>query len=215
MDANGIDTANSTLWFSTLTAVLTILFLCTAPTAHAITLTFDELTQLPCTGDACSDLSVDNQYSGLGVTFSGAGLYSFAESNQLVTPPNGLSDVYGPGLSIRFSGTLPKAFSVYVSSSNEDSVGISVAGANGPLAALSTDGWNGSEENSTPYRDKQLVTFSGSEIARIDFASYYDRRGAIIIDNLKFGDTLSVPLPASAGLFAIALGGLIMRTRRS
>lgn len=187
--------------------------------AHAVLITFDDLVAPPCTPEFCESLVVDNQYAALGVTFAGTGLYSNPDAPQLVTSPQGLSDVYGPGMSIYFTGSLPTSVKMYVSSFNQDVVGATASGPNGFSRTVATDGWAGTEENSTPYSDKQVVEFAGGEIARIDLASFFDRRGAIVIDNLEFTRDISVPLPAAlpllaSGLSALGLAGLRGRNAR-
>lgn len=212
MDANGIKlTAPKTLpsiLFIAITGVLS----CTAQSAHAILITFDDLTEtMPCTVESCDPTPVINQYAALGVTFSGAGLYSYAPSPQLVTPPNGLNDFYGPGMSIYFTGPLPTTVSFYISSADQDAPSAFAVGPSGVVGNFQGDGWLGTEENSTPYHDKQLVTFAGGEISRIDLGAFYNRRGDVIIDNLEFS---SVPLPGGLSLFAGGLGYLLLRKRQ-
>lgn len=211
-DINHHDDINRISIVTLVFLALLLFLLGSSSAAHATLITFDELTQPPCDEFECLDGVVDNQYAALGVTFSGAGLYSFAASPQLVTPPNGVSDVYGPGMSIYFSGQLPTFVRLYVSSVNEDSVGIAAYGPGGAVGSVSTDGWRGTEENSTPYRDQQLITFSGSEISRLDLGTFYGRRGSLIIDNLEFS---AVPLPGGLMLFGSGIAAfLVWRTRQ-
>lgn len=190
-----------------------IILLLLGGTASATTslIDFDDLIQAPC-DDGCEPTWVNNQYASLGVTFIGAGLYNYSEASQIVSQPNAISDFYGPGMSINFTGNLPTTVQLYVSSFSGYSVAVLTYGADGkPMGGIDTDGWRGIEENSTPYRDQQLVAFSGAPISKIEILDFSGRRSAAVIDNLQFGNGASVPLPASLGLFASALSGLWLR----
>lgn len=187
-------------------------FINASANANTQLIDFDNLTQAPCTADSCDPTVVDNQYSALGVSFGGAGLFTDSAS-QIVSAPNALSDFYGPSMTIHFTGSLPTAISVYVSAFNQDAIFLTAYGESGQIGSATTDGWRGTPETSTPYRDRQLVTFSGiGAISQINLDSFFDRRGTLIIDNLQFGDQLNVPLPAALGLFASALSGLWLRS---
>lgn len=183
-----------------------------ASLANATLINFDDLP--PLVGDDPTEPTpVTNQYAALGVTFQYGAIH---DGDHVLSPPNGLSDFYGPGLEIYFSGVLPTYVSFYVSSSNEDSVGINASGPAGYVSSVETDGWRGTEENSTPYRDQQFVSFAGSEISRLSLGTYYNRRGALIIDDLTFThDVASVPEPSMLTLFAGGIGLLILRRRRA
>lgn len=212
MDANGNNPTTTQIFPSICFIAITGVLSCITPSAHATLISFDDLTEtMPCTVESCDPTPVVNQYATLGVTFSGAGLYSYAPSAQLVTPPNGLSDFYGPGMSINFTGALPTAVSFYISSVGEDAPAASAVGPGGAVGNFQGDGWLGTEENSTPYHDKQFVSFSGGEISHIELGAFYNRRGSVIIDNLEFS---SVPLPSGFSLLASGLGCLLLRKRQ-
>ncbi|HEY3700380.1 MAG TPA: hypothetical protein VGK97_13675 [Spongiibacteraceae bacterium] len=182
--------------------------------AHATLINFDELIQAPCTQESCDPTPVDNQYAALGVVFINAAVYQEAMAPQIVSPPNAISDWYGPGMQIHFTGTLPTTVSMYVSAVLQDSIYLTAYGLSGQIGSATTDGWRGTEETSTPYRDQQLITFSGiGAISQITLDSLFSRRGTLVIDNLEF--SASVPLPPALGLFASGLGFLFWRSRSS
>lgn len=213
MDTKGINLTAPKILPSILSIAITGVLSCTTQSAHAILITFDDLTEtLPCTVESCDPTPVINQYATLGVTFSGAALYSYAPSTQLATPPNGLNDFYGPGMSIYFTGSLPTTVSFYISSSDEDAPDALAVGPKGVVGNFQGNGWLGTEENSTPYHDKQFVSFAGSEISRIDLGAFYNRRGSVIIDNLEFSN---VPLPSGLSLLASGMGCLLLSRLRT
>jgi hypothetical protein len=68
---------------------------------------------------------------------------------------------------------------------------------------------------STPYRDQQLVTFSGAPISYLNIGSFYFRRGSLLIDDLMFtNDSTSVPEPAALSLLAAGWVLLMAQRRR-
>lgn len=191
-----------------------ILYCVAAVPAHATLINFDELIQAPCTQESCDPTPVDNQYAALGVMFINAAVYQEVTAPQIVSQPNAVSDWYGPGMQIHFTGALPTTVSMYVSAVLQDSIYLTAYGPGGQIGSATTDGWRGTEETSTPYRDQQLITFSGiGAISQINLDSFFSRRGTVVIDDLQFGNQANVPLPATLGLFVSGMGCLMLRAR--
>lgn len=196
--------------------------LTTALAANATTINFDNLSQPTCeageeTGGWCDPLYVTNQYAAQGVLFSGAALAVAADAAPVTSPPAFLTDFYGPGLDIFFTEPLlPTSVSMYVSAFNQDAVFIDAFGADGTLvSSFATDGWRGTDETSTEYRDKQLVSFSGFEISHLYLIELYSRRGSTSIDDLSFNrDSTSVPEPSMPVLIASGLGLIALARHR-
>ncbi|MDB6063610.1 MAG: hypothetical protein JWM78_3713 [Verrucomicrobiaceae bacterium] len=183
--------------------------------AHATLITFDDLTPAPCDELHCDALAVTDQYAAQGVIFSGAALESQDSGLTTTSPPNYLTDLYGPGLDIFFTGPkLPTFVSLYVSAFNQDAVYIDAFGPNGAVASWVTDGWQG-QDSDAPYRDNQLVTFSGAEISHLNLSEFYNRRGSTTIDNLSFSfDKASVPEPSSIALSMTGFALLLLNRRK-
>ena len=183
-----------------------------ASMASATLINFDDLP--PLVGDDPSEPTpVTNQYAALGVLFDTAAIAT--DVSGVRSAPNGITDFYGPDMRITFTGLLPTSLSMFVSSANQDSIFIDVFGADGLLGSIVTDGWRGTEEASTPYRDQQLVAFSGAPISYLNIGSFYFRRGSLLIDDLMFtNDSTSVPEPTTLSLFAAGLALLLVQRRR-
>ena len=183
-----------------------------ASMASATLINFDDLP--PLVGDDPSEPTpVTNQYAALGVLFDTAAIATDVPGVR--SGLNGITDFYGPDMQIRFTGSLPTSLSMFVSSANQDSIFIDVFGADGLLGSIATDGWRGTEEMSTPYRDQQLVTFSGAPISYLNIGSFYFRRGSLLIDDLMFtNDSTSVPEPAALSLLAAGWVLLMAQRRR-
>lgn len=174
--------------------------------AQATLIDFDDLTQLPCTDLECVPLAVTDQYAELGVTFGGAGLLNEPGSPAVQSSPNAIYDFYGPGMGFSFSGLLPSEVSFYVSAAAGDAVYVNAYDITGAvIASVTTDGYQGPVVEGPAYRDRQLVSFSGLEIASIGFSNFYNRRG-IMLDDLAFSTgAAAVPGPGSVGLLITGL----------
>ena len=183
-----------------------------ATVAHATLINFDDLP--PLVGDDPSEPTpVTNQYAALGVLFDTAAIATDVAGVR--SGPNGITDFYGPDMEIRFTGLLPTSLSMFVSSANQDSIFIDIFGADGLLGSIATDGWRGTEEMSTPYRDQQLVAFAGAPISYLHVASFYFRRGSLLIDDLTFThDSANVPEPTGLSLLVVGLAMLFVQRRR-
>ena len=118
-----------------------------ATASRATVITFDDLAD----GTAVTD-----QYAGLGVLVDGGVIIEWTGSavpSPVVSLPNVLSDLAGPGLVLRFVGALPNTVSLYVTAIFEDRVFLEAFDPAGLLADTEqTEGWAGplSEQNSTP-----------------------------------------------------------------
>jgi hypothetical protein len=183
--------------------------------AHATLITFDDVSAVPVcedeSGFSCTPPTLTNQYASLGVIFGGGAAVVGA-----ATPADGnaLSDWWGPGLSIQFTGALPTFVSMEISTLFEQSAYVEIFGTGSYLTTLVTDGWRGTEENSTPYQPKQLVSFAGAEIATLNIGEFYGRRGTMTLDNLRFEYApVDVPEPPMLGLLLGAAGWMFWRRR--
>jgi hypothetical protein len=181
--------------------------------AHATLISFDDLTQSTCPPDpetaSCDPLYVTNQYADLGVTFSGAALVvALPGDAAVVSPPNYMSDFWGPGIDINFSGLLPTAVSLLVSSYVGNASYIDAYDSSGArIQSVITDGNRGLGIPAPAYSPRQLVTFAGAEIARIHVIDLYERRGFLGVDNLSFArENISVPEPST---LLLIIGGLL------
>ena len=181
--------------------------------AHATLINFDELTQPNCDEpDVCYPLAVDNQYAAMGAVFSTAALVA-GPSTYASSQPNAISDFYGPGLDIWFTGPLPTTVSFYLSAALQDAIYVDASGPTGAVGSFISDGYRGPMYDDT-YRDLQLVTFSGAEISQLSFSDFYFRRGDIMIDDLFFArDEIKVIEPSSLSLFMA--GGIVLVLRRA
>lgn len=184
---------------------------------NATLINFDDLAPIPCDDFDCRPLELTNEYIGLGVTFENGWLASPDPAPPYVASgPNVLVSLAHPGMVINFSGDLPTSVSFYVSTIMQDTVFIEATGPAGAVGFVATDGWRGTESDSTPYRDLQLVTFSGAEISRIRLDDYSFRRADIIIDDLSFTrETVAVSEPSALALLMGGLGALWWRRLRS
>jgi hypothetical protein len=189
----------------------------TMSTANATLITFDDLPA-DVIDPFCScfvPTAVTNQYESLGVIFTGGGIGGGILSGGagVVSEPNVLTDFYGPDLGISFTGALPTVVKLYVSSANGDAVFIDAVGPGGFLSTHVTDGFLGNDEG-LPYRDRQLVTFTGAEISGLGLVTNFRRRGALEIDDLSFTrEVAEISEPAALGLVAVALA-LLLGIRR-
>jgi hypothetical protein len=193
-------------------ALLLWLMWVAAPFAQATLITFDDLAQNACEVDqensSCEPLAVVDQYAALGVHFNGAALIVAAPGDEaVVSPPNYISDFWGPGLDITFSGALPTAVSLLVSSYVGNASYIDAYGSDGALIhSVITAGNRGLDIPAPDYTPRQLVSFAGAEIARIHLIDLYERRGFLGLDNLSFTrDATAVPEPSTLVLIVAGL----------
>lgn len=179
--------------------------------AHAVLVTFDDLTLSP--DPSFDSTPVTDQYQHLGLMVDRAYLRGPVADN----PTQSL--LGGPYTQLRFTGTLPTYVSMFVSAPNQDRVWVSAWGPSGLVGSAYTDGWAG-PDNETPYRPNQYVSFHGaSGISQVNLDAFYFLRVGAAIDNLYFGNVPAVPEPASlaslaAGLLVLSAGWRVTRRRR-
>lgn len=172
--------------------------------AQAITINFDDLDPDDLT-DAEGRLTLTNEYQSQGVVFQG-GAYLIGLSTKSL--PN---YVTGPGFTILFPDVLPTYVSMYVGSTLEYQVGISVYGIDGYIEQKITDGaMHGMQgDYSTPYRPDQFVSFYMPQgISYIQLGGQADT----YIDDLSF--TVSVPESGTLILFCLGLVMTYLQRKR-
>ncbi|MDT3669133.1 MAG: hypothetical protein ROZ37_02240 [Aromatoleum sp.] len=191
-------------------AVLAASTACTALplSSQATLITFDDLR---------SETAVTTQYEDQGLIVRN-GVIRRAEfgDKAVVSPPNVLYDLFGPGLTLQFVGTLPTTVSMFVTALLEDRIFLTAWSETEVLDRFETEGWRGLEELSTAAIPRQPVTLIGTGISRIELESFYFRRGDINIDDLSFSTTAidepSTILLAALGLVAVLPLGRLRRS---
>lgn len=179
----------------------------------------DELFAMPLT----------DQYEHLGVTFgdgnpddivqgiggNGGAAVSLYEP-ALVSPPQAISDLYGPDMSFSFIGDdLPGYVSFNVTGMDGVGIWASAYDTDGnQVADLRSDGWWGTPEMSTPAIPGQLLEFEADNIKTVQLGNLYFRRGMTHLDNLYFSDTRPVPEAATWPLLILAMLGLSLSRYR-
>ena len=123
------------------------------PLTAATTINFEELPRFaagdecpPASGEyECEPYEVEGFYSGLGVSFVGAGTAGL--SGLATSGAKGISDVYGPSMAILFDDNArPDYVSFFVSALLKDVVFISAHNDSGQLIAeTESKGWGGTE----------------------------------------------------------------------
>lgn len=166
--------------------------------AQAITIDFDDLDPADYVREGWY-IPVTNEYESLGVIFEG---YVDPVAVSAKSSPNVLNGSIGIG--IKFLDKLPTYVSMYVGSLSEYKVGIRAHGPNGYIEDQATDGAvrGMSQENSTPYRPNQFISFyipGGISYIRLD------GQADSYIDDLTF--TVSVP---ESNAFILLWLGLLM-----
>lgn len=179
----------------------------TSNSAQAVFIDFDDIVagpSEPFSGCFCGYI-LGNEYESQGLIFKD-------DNNWLVgeTLPDGTNQnaVRGRlGISLEFTGTLPNfvSFNIDAPYAVEASF-MEVIGVNGYLFTQVSGGWQGTEENSTPYIPNELVSIHASEdITAIRMTSFFGLRTGPQIDNLTFE---SRPVPEPSVLFLFAAGFL-------
>lgn len=172
--------------------------------AQAITINFDDLNPEDFINAEGSDdwlFPLSNEYESVGLIF---------QDNAYLIGGGGNNFVNGPGFSFRFVGNLPTYVSMYVGSSVGYKVGVDAFGVNGDRDHKVTDGaiHGMTDEESTPYRDNQFVSFYMPEgISKIHLSG----QGDAYIDNLYFG--AEVPEPGSWILFCFGLLAIYLKRK--
>lgn len=189
-----------------MSAALTLFLGIVSTNAYAVFIDFDDITARPSepfTGCFCGH-ALSNEYESQGLLFNGTS--SWLIGGEL---PDGINQniVLGlNGISLQFTGTLPNfvSFNIHAPLEAEASY-IDVYGVSGYLFTHASSGWQGAEENSTPYIPGELVSISSSEgITGIDIHSFFGLRTGPQIDNLTF-ESRTVPEPSSLFLITLAL----------
>ncbi len=180
--------------------------------AQAVFIDFDDIAARPSepfTGCFCGHI-LSNEYESQGLVFNG-------DSSWLIggTLPDGTNQniVWGlNGISLGFTGILPNfvSFNIHAPLGAEASY-MDVFGVNGYLFTHASAGWQGTEENSTPYIPGELVSIHASEgITGMHIYSFFGLRTGPQIDNLTF-ESRTVPEPSTFFLLATGLAGLFWK----
>lgn len=169
--------------------------------------------------DLAPETQVTNQYESLGLIIDGGAITVWEgdpASSPVVSPSQVLYDFYGPNLYLYFVGVLPTTVSMYVTTVFGDIVSLSAYGSGGLVDHEVTEGWAGTEENSTAAIPREFVElFSPAGIQTVLLEAFYFRRGDLYIDNLSFTTTLPVSEPPVGTLVSLALlAGLAISARR-
>ena len=160
---------------------------------------------------------VTDQYQHLGVLFEGAFLVTQEYSSiDFPSSPFAITDFQGPGFYIHFTDeVLPNFISLYLSAFLGDRIFIMAYDKDDVLVdEVFTDGWAGTEETSTPYRDNQLVSLAAGNIKTVAINALYSRRGDILLDNLFFTKSQVVPDPGTIALISLGLFVMLWKPSR-
>jgi len=192
-----------------LSAIFLLSFGLVSNHAQAVFIDFDDIVARPSepfTGCYCGHI-LGNEYESQGLVFNG-------DSSWLIggTLPDGTNQniVWGlNGISLEFTGVLPNfvSFNIHAAAGLEASF-MDVYGVDGYLFRHSSSGWQGVEENSTPYIPGELVSIYAAEgIKEMYIFSFFGLRTGPQIDNLTF-ESRTVPEPSVLFLLATGLLGL-------
>ena len=174
-----------------------------AQAACATVITFDT---------AKSGTVIGSLYANKGVLFSGATIEDLAGTGIATsTPPNAAVNEDSGSMSFSFTGRLPDEVSFTISTAAQDSVEAVALAADGMEDIVRTSGAAG--PFSTPYVPNDLVSFSLPNIERITLYDFFDLRGDIALDTLRFGAT-AVPEPSSWLLLVAPAIGLAAACRQ-
>lgn len=180
------------------------LFLCT--TAAATVIDFDNLNpvyneEFPC----WCDNPLTDQYLDQGLSIFGAWVNGANGDNVMLT---------ANAATLEFVGELPTFVSMNVTSHYGDAIFLEFIGTSGYLHSITTSGWQGYEEISTPVIPNEFISFnSDEEIRFINIYGFYNMRIGASIDNLTFTHS-SIPEPAPLALIVTGLIAILMRRYR-
>jgi hypothetical protein len=188
--------------------IIPFLVLSSLPTtASATVIDFDDLNPVydelfPC----WCDNPLTDQYRDKGLLIHNAWVNGENAQNSMTTANSA---------TLEFVGELPTFVSMNITSVYGDAIFLDFSGTEGYLHSITTAGWLGWEENSTPVIPNEFVSFSSDVgIRYITIQGFWNMRMGGSIDNLTFTNT-SIPEPASLALITLGLLGIGFRKCRT
>jgi hypothetical protein len=179
------------------------IFLSWSTTVSAIVIDFDDLNPVYDEHFPCwCDNPLTDQYREKGLLIYGAWVNGENAKNVMLT---------SNFASLEFVGDLPTFVSMNITSHYGDAIFLDFFGEAGQLHAITTSGWQGLEENSSPVIPNEFVSFSSDVgIRSITIQGFYNMRIGATIDNLTFNHT-AIPEPAPLALLGLGLFGIMVR----
>lgn len=184
-----------------LAAIVISLFLST--TASATIINFDDLDpvyneEFPC----WCDNPLSDEYIDKGLLIHGSWVVGAKPNNNMLTSNWG---------GLEFVDELPTFLSLNITSHYGDAIYLDFYGESGYLHTITTSGWQGLEEISSPVIPNEFVSFTSDVgIKSVSIYGFYNMRIGASIDNITFSRT-SVPEPSSIAFMSLGLLGLLLR----
>lgn len=175
-------------------------------TAAATVIDFDDLDpvyneEFPC----WCDNPLSDQYLDQGLLIHNAWVVGAKPNNSMLT-----SNWAG----LEFVGELPTFLSLNITSHYGDAIYLDFYGESGYLHTITTSGWQGYEDISTPVIPNEFISFSSDiGIKSVSIYGFYNMRIGANIDNITFTHA-AVPEPSSIAFMSLGLLGLLLRRSR-